>query len=309
MNAWIFPGQGSQAVGMSNGLESEPARRTFALAADVLGWDVRAVCAGGPAETLGATEVAQPALLTTSVAAASVLQANGLRPDLVAGHSLGEFAALVVAGAIPFEDALRAVNVRGRAMAAAGRARPGGMAAVLGLSLSEVEQACLSVPGTVLVANVNTPDQIVISGERDAVAAAGDALRSAGARRVIPLAVSVAAHSPLVAGAAGELRAALASASIVPPAVGFVSCTSGRTVEDPAAIVDQLVGGVAGRVRWLDAVRALERAGARSFIEVGPGRVLSSLVRRILPGAAVLSAGDDDEAALVAGAITAGVSA
>jgi [acyl-carrier-protein] S-malonyltransferase len=309
MNAWIFPGQGSQAVGMANGLQSEPARRTFALAGEVLGWDVRAVCADGPAEALDATEVAQPALLTASVAVASVLQANGLEPDVVAGHSLGEFAALVVARAVPFEDALQAVEVRGRAMAAAGRARPGGMAAVLGLSLAGVEEACANVSGTVVVANVNGPDQVVISGERDAVAAASDALRSAGARRVIPLAVSVAAHSPLVAGAAAELRAALASASIVPPAVPFVSCTNGRTLEDPAAIVEQLVAGVAARVRWLDAARALDRAGASSFIEVGPGRVLSSLVRRILPGATVLSAGDDDQAARAAGALRAGVSA
>lgn len=309
MNAWIFPGQGSQAVGMSEGLEAEPARRTFALAGDVLGWDVRAVCADGTAEVLDATEVVQPALLTTSVAAASVLESHGLLPDLVAGHSLGEFAALVAARAFPFEDALRAVEVRGRAMGAAGRARPGGMAAVLGLSLAAVEEACANAPGTVVVANVNGPDQVVISGERDAVAAAGDALRSAGARRVIPLAVSVAAHSPLVAGAGAELRAALASASIVPPAVPFVSCSSGRFLEDPAAIVEQLVAGVAGQVRWLDTVRALERAGAGSFIEVGPGNVLSSLVRRILPGATVLAAGDDDRAARAAGVLTAELSA
>lgn len=281
---------------MAAGLDAEPARHVFSVAREVLGWDVRDACLHGPKARLDATETAQPALLATSVAAAAVLEARGLLPDLVAGHSVGEFAALVTARALSFEDALRVVEVRGRAMAARGRARPGRMAAVIGLPLNAVEDVC-NATRDVVVANVNGPDQVVVSGARDAVAALAEPLRSAGARRVIPLSVVVAAHSPLMSGAGAELRAALEHAHVDAPAIPFVSSATGGFVAEPDAIADELASAVTGRVVWTDAVRALSDAGAERYVEVGPGRVLTSLVRRILPAADVATVGTDADAA------------
>jgi [acyl-carrier-protein] S-malonyltransferase len=288
---------------MAAGLESEPARGAYDVAAEVLGWDVRDVCLRGPEDTLSATEITQPAVLTTSVAAARALEAHGLRPDMVAGHSVGELAALVVARALPFEDALRLVRARGRAMAAAGRVRPGRMAAVIGLDPSAVEDVCAESSGTVVVANVNAPGQVVISGEPAAVAGAGQALLAWGARRVIPLAVTVAAHSPLMAAAEPEVRTALEGAGVSAPEIPFASSAAGGFVADAPGIRGHLAAGVTGRVRWTDAVAALEARGARRFVEVGPGRVLSALVRRIVPGAIVAAVGTDAGAAAEARAL------
>ena len=304
MIAWIFPGQGSQFVGMGAHLSSEAARETFADARDVLGWDVRSVCRDGPSEVLGETEVSQPAILTVSVAVAETLRSAGSTPDLVAGHSVGEFAALVAARAMSFEDALRAVTTRARAMARAGREHPGGMAAILGFPFEDVEQACGTARGTVTVAAINAATQIVVSGERDAVDHVAEAARSAGARRVISLDVSVAAHSPLMEAAADELRRALEHVAIEVPVVPFVSCVSGNREEDPRRIARLLCAALTGPVRWVDSVHVLRAAGATRFLEIGPGRVLSGLVRSILPEADVAAAGDDDAIALLAGELT-----
>lgn len=306
MIAWIFPGQGSQSVGMGGHLSGDAAREIFAEARDVLGWDVRSVCIEGPSDLLGATEVSQPAILTVSVAAAESLRAAGSIPDVVAGHSVGEFAALVAARAMSLEDALRAVTARASAMAGAGRDRAGGMAAILGLELDDVERACSTAGGMVSVAAVNAATQIVVSGERDAVDRAAEAARAAGARRVIPLDVSVAAHSPLMETAADGLKRALRHVSIAPPVVPFVSCVSGSPEADPFEISGLLCEAMTRPVRWVETVHALDAAGTTRFLEIGPGRVLSGLVRSILPQPDVASIGDDDAIELLTGELTGG---
>jgi [acyl-carrier-protein] S-malonyltransferase len=303
--AWIFPGQGSQFVGMGARLSSDAARETFADARDVLGWDVRSVCVEGPPDALGETEVSQPAILTMSVAVAEALRVAGSTPDLVAGHSVGEFAALVSARAMSFKDALRAVTARASAMARAGRDRPGSMAAILGLPLEDVERACATARGVVSVAAINAATQIVVTGERHAVDHVAEATRAAGARRVIPLDVSVAAHSPLMETAADELRRALEHVSIRPPAVPFVSCVSGSPAADPSEIAGLLCAALTRRVRWAETVHALRAAGSHRFLEIGPGRILSGLVRSILPEPDVAAVGDDDAIEL-AGELTGG---
>ncbi|MGH2785970.1 MAG: ACP S-malonyltransferase [Actinomycetota bacterium] len=303
MNAWIFPGQGSQFVGMGAGLGSEAARETFTIAKEVLGWDVRAVCLEGPQDVLAATEAAQPAILTVSVAAARSLEAAGSFPDVVAGHSVGEFAALVAAHALSFEDALRAVCARADAMAAAGRITTGGMAAILGLRPDEVEDACTRAGGEVGVAAINAPTQVVVSGESNAVEELTTAARNAGARRVIPLDVSVAAHSTLMEPAAAALEEALARATILPPIVPFVSCVVGRAVDDPVEISELLSDALTRPVRWVDTIHALEGIGALRFFEVGPGRVLAGLMRGIIRDAETTAVGDDDAIARLTGAL------
>ena len=302
MIAWIFPGQGSQTPGMSSRLSGGAARETFRIANGVLGWDVRSLCEEGSQEDLGATEVSQPALLTMSVAVARTLQAEGSFPDAVAGHSVGEFAALVVAGAISFEDALRAVAVRANAMAEAGRERPGSMAAILGLGADRVESVCCgSVGGIVGIAAINAPQQIVISGEVSAVAAAGESARAAGARRVIVLDVSVAAHSPLMEPAGIELGHVLASTTMREPIVPFVSCVGGTVKDDAAEIAALLCDALTRPVLWVETVRALSALGADRFLEVGPGKVLTGLVRSILPDANAMPVGSDDAIARLTG--------
>ena len=306
MISWVFPGQGSQSVGMATG-EAQPAAETWETAREILGWDLRSVCMHGPAELLASTTVAQPAILTASVAAARALEATGLIPDLVAGHSVGELAALVVARALTFEDALRVVTVRAGAMARAGEDRPGSMAAVIGMPAGRVATICSETPGIVVVANVNTADQIVISGEESAVRAAGESARAAGARRVIPLAVSVAAHSPLMRPAAEELERALASVTLLEPAIPFASCITGYFVSAPEEIKRELARAMTNPVDWPACVETLHVAGTDLFVEVGPGRVLSGLVRRIVPDARIASVPDESGAISLAQNLAAGV--
>ncbi|MGH2726767.1 MAG: ACP S-malonyltransferase [Actinomycetota bacterium] len=301
MIAWVFPGQGSQFVGMAAGLSGEAARETFAIANDVLGRDLRAAIQEGPDAFLARTETSQPAILTVSVAVARSLEAAGVFPDLVAGHSVGEFAALVAAHAMSFEDALRAVEVRANAMALAGRVTPGRMAAILGLAIEDVEHACRSAGSGVGVAAINGPTQIVVSGESDAVEAAATAARAAGARRVIPLDVSVAAHSTLMDPAAVALRSALERATILPPIVPLVSGVNGRVVDVPAEISNLLCRALTAPVRWVDAIHTLGQLGATRFYEVGPGRVLTGLMRGIFPAAEATAVGEDDAIAHLAG--------
>lgn len=306
MIAWTFPGQGSQFVGMGAKLEAQAARDAWVTAHEVLGWDLRSACVAGPEEVLGQTEIAQPAILVASVAAARSLESSGLLPDLVAGHSVGEFAALVAARSLALEDALFAVKIRAEAMARAGRAEHGGMAAVIGLPADILEEVCRRVPGIVGIANVNGPDQVVLSGEYGALLAAGEAARDAGARRVVPLAVSVAAHSPLMATAAEHLRRALDAVTLLAPIIPFASSVAGRFLEDPAEIRASLVRALTGPMSWPACVRALQQEGADLFVEVGPGRVLSGLTRRIIPDARVVSVGDDASAVEFARSLASG---
>ncbi len=287
----MFPGQGSQAVGMGCDLAAaDPLmRRTFTEASGVLGYDLEQLCAEGPAELLGRTDRTQPALLTVSVGIFRLLQRDGLRFDAALGHSVGDYSALVATGAIEFAAAVRLVRRRGEEMLAAAERTPGGMAAVLGLSDEAVEELCAGVDGA-WPANFNSPGQVVVSGTSAGLEAFAGLAAAAGAKRVVPLAVSGAFHSPLVASAAGPLRAELDAVAWRPPDPPFFSATSLRFERDglPELLQRQLVSPV----RFFPAVNALQAAGYDAFLEVGSGSVLSGLVKRIAPEAAVARAAD-----------------
>jgi [acyl-carrier-protein] S-malonyltransferase len=262
----------------------EFARATFEEASGLLGWDVFGACTQGSEELLGATEISQPAILTVSVAMAR--ERAIARPDAVAGHSVGEFAALVVAGAMSFEHALHTVARRAEAMARAGKERRGGMVAVLGLSEEQARDVCRAAGGSIALASINAPKQVVLSGEHEALARAAGLARAEGARRVIPLDVSVAAHSPSMERAAGELRGALRDVRLAPPAIPFVSSVTGEREDDPDRIAELLCRALTSPVRWVAAVERLRAMGVDSFEEMGPGAVLTGLIRRILPAEA-----------------------
>jgi len=300
MFALLFPGQGSQEVGMGQSLaEAYPvARETFAEADAVLGFSLSHVCFEGPKETLDDTLNTQPAILATSVAALRALDANGKlpRPAAVAGHSMGELTALVAAGALGFADGLRLVRERGRLMKLAGERSPGSMAAVLKMADAEVEKACREASDEtgrpVQIANYNSPGQIVISGDQKALARAIELLQERGGKRIIPLAVSIAAHSPLMATVVQEYRAAVDATPLRSPAVPVIANISARPLAGVDEIRDELAGQLTWPVRWTESVQTMITRGVTHFVEVGPKDVLAGLVRRIDPSVAVTSAGD-----------------
>lgn len=310
MIAFVFPGQGAQYVGMGVDLAARhaAARRVFEEASEAIGIDLLALCREGPEDRLRETENTQPAILTASWAVAVVLAETGVRPDAAAGLSLGEYAALVAAGAMGFADAVRVVRQRGRFMQEAASGRRTGMAAVLGLDAARVVEICREVAGCVEAANFNAPGQVVIGGEEEAVAQASQRLRAAGARRVVPLAVSAPFHTPLMAPAAARLAAVLADVPISPARIPVVANVSARPVREPEEIRAALIEQVASPVRWEESLYTLRELGARLFLEAGPGTTLAGLVRRTLPGIPVVSAGDlaTLEGALAALRVTAG---
>ena len=301
--AFVFPGQGSQSVGMGRSLaESSPAAaRVFAEADRALGSSTSELAWAGPAEQLDLTEHAQPALLATSMAILAALRerwaAAGLeapRPAFAAGHSMGQYSALVAAGALSLEDGLRLVRERGRLMQASGEGRDGAMAALIGLDdarLPELVEGA-SAHGVFVVANRNAPGQVVVSGERAAVEAGAELARALGARRAIVLPVSVAAHSPLMAEAVEGMRSALAGITFADPLPSLLANADARPVADAAACRAELVEHLTTGVDWIRAVETMTAAGVTTFVEVGPGRVLSGLLKRIVPDAEAIAADD-----------------
>jgi [acyl-carrier-protein] S-malonyltransferase len=287
--AFCFPGQGSQEVGMGKAMAvaSGAARAVYERASAALGFDVAEVCFEGPLERLSATEVTQPALIATSIACLEAVRERGIVPDFVVGHSVGEYAALVAARSLAAEDALLLVRERGLAMADAARWAPGAMAAVIGLADEEVERLCASIEG-VWPANYNCPGQLVVSGTEEGVARLIEAATAAGARRAVRLNVSGGFHSPLTESAARRLQPALEAVTFCEPATPFLSTVTSR-LEEARAIVPLLVRQLTAPVRFTQSVEDLVRRGVTRFVEIGPGSVLSGLIRRIDRGAQAVS--------------------
>ena len=283
--AFLFPGQGAQSAGMGRALaEAYPAARdAFETADRVLGFPLSDTCWNGPAEDLKKSVITQPALLTHSVAAWRLVEAAGLVPDFVAGHSLGEYSACVAAGALAFEDGLRLVHRRGDLMYRAGLERPGAMAALLGLSREDAEAACADAAGAGIVraANLNAPGQIVISGEPAAVDRACELAKARGAKRAIRLEVSGAFHSPLMASAAEGLAAALDAVTIRDPRCPVISNAWAKPVRTAAELRTALKEQLLASVRWEESMRWLLAEGVTGFVELGTGKVLRGLLRTI----------------------------
>jgi [acyl-carrier-protein] S-malonyltransferase len=290
--AFCFPGQGSQAVGMGKEIAGTfpEARAVYDEASEAVGFDVAQLCFEGSLEDLTRTELQQPALVATSLACLRAVETTGIVPDYVIGHSVGEYSALAAAGAVPADEAVALVRERGVATAEAARERPGAMAAILGLEDAIVEELCASIEG-VWPANYNCPGQIVVSGENAAVGRLIEEATARGARKTVKLPISGGFHSPLVAGAAERLEPALAGTSWREPSPPFMSTVTAR-LEDahriPAILVEQLTAPV----RFTQAVRALVKDGADVFVEIGPGQVLSGLLRRCDRSLRTVSVGD-----------------
>lgn len=296
--AFLFPGQGSQVVGMGQDLaDRHPVvAETFAEAERISGLPLRQLCWEGPAETLQQTRNAQLALLTVSTAIARLLHAHGVRPAHAAGHSLGEYSALVEAEALAFGTAVELVKRRGELMAEAGAKEPGTMAAILGLDAEKLAAVCEATDGVVAIANLNAPDQIVISGAPAAVAAASAAATAAGAKRAIGLNVSGAFHSPLMTEPARGFAPVLAAAAYADPRLSVVANLDARPYAGAAEIPAKLAAQLDHPVRWSETVQALLDAGVTTFVEVGAGRVLSGLVKKLKRDAVCLNV--EDQASL-----------
>jgi [acyl-carrier-protein] S-malonyltransferase len=292
--AFCFPGQGSQDVGMGQAIAAEfpGARAVFEEASEAVGFDVAKLCFEGPIEELTRTDKQQPALVATSIACLRAVDSLGVKPDFVIGHSVGEYSALAAAEALADRDALALVGERGRATAEAAKERPGAMAAVLGLEDSLVEELCAGIDH-VWPANYNCPGQVVVSGENAAVDALIGRATEAGARKTVKLRVSGAFHSPLVEAAAERLRPALESVSFNEPATPFMSTVTAR-VEDAQRFVELLVQQLTGPVKFTQAVRGLVEQGVEMFVEIGPGQVLSGLLRRCDRSLKTMSVGDPE---------------
>jgi len=290
--AFLFPGQGSQYVGMGSDLSgSFPAARDLVHAADrILGFPLSEAMFGtgdaeADTETLRRTEITQPALFVHSLAVTAILEGVGISFDMAAGHSLGEYSALTASGALAFEDALPLVRLRGELMARAGDDRPGTMAAVIGMDDAVLEAACREISegtGVVQPANYNSPGQVVISGDVSAVERALELLPERGARKVVPLPVSGAFHSPLMTHARDGLARALAEVRITPPRVPVWLNVTARPSTDPGEIRERLLEQLLAPVRWTQTLESMKEAGATRFVEIGAGRVLSGLVKRTL---------------------------
>ena len=282
MKAYVFPGQGAQFPGMGKDLyESSPeARALMDRANDILGFRITDIMFGGTDEELKATRVTQPAIFIHSVALA--LCTPGLaKPDMTGGHSLGEFSALVAAGAVSFEDGLKLVAVRANEMQKCCEKVPGTMAAIIGLPAEKVEQICSGIDGIVIPANYNCDGQIVISGEKEAVLATCEACKTSGAKRALPLAVSGAFHSPLMEPARAELAKAIEATDIKAPACPIYQNVTAQPETDPVRIKENLLKQLTSPVRWTYEVQAMIADGATDFTECGPGKALQGMIAKI----------------------------
>ncbi|RKP55415.1 [acyl-carrier-protein] S-malonyltransferase [Cohnella endophytica] len=303
--AFVFPGQGAQAVGMGkDAYESNDASRAiFDRADEVLGFPLTKLAFEGPDEQLRQTANTQPALLATSVALLEMYKAQGIKPDYVAGHSLGEYSALVAAGVLAFEDALRLVRARGQFMEQAVPSGQGAMAAVLGAERETLQALCADITATgglVELANVNCPGQIVVSGSAEGVAAVGERGKEAGAKRVIPLDVSGPFHSSLMQPAADNLAAELAKVAFNDAAVPVIANVHAQPVTSGDELRNLLVQQVVSPVQWEDTVKYLIGEGVDTFVEIGSGTVLAGLIKKIDKSAQVISVNSASAAAAVA---------
>ena len=282
MKAYVFPGQGAQFVGMGKDLyETSPlAKELFEKANDILGFRITDLMFEGTAEDLKQTKVTQPAVFLHSVISALVM-GDECKPDMVAGHSLGEFSALVVAKAISFEDGLRLVSARAQAMQKACEMHPSTMAAVLGLPEEKVEEICAGIDGVVVPANYNCPGQLVISGSVEAVDAACEKLKAAGAKRALKLPVGGAFHSPLMEPARVELEAAIKATTYCKPVCPIYQNVDAKPHTDPEEIKANSIAQLIGAVRWTQSVKNMIADGADYFKELGPGTVLQGLIKKI----------------------------
>lgn len=289
--AYVFPGQGSQFTGMAKDLyeNNHKAHAMLERANEILGFRITDIMFEGSAEDLKQTKVTQPAIFLHSVVLAACIE--DFRPDMVAGHSLGEFSALVAAGAMDFEEGLRLVSIRAQAMQKACELNPGAMAAVLALPAETIETICANTQGVVVAANYNCEGQIVISGDKSAVDAACIKLKEAGARRALPLPVGGAFHSPLMEPARAELAEGIAAAKISVPVCPIYQNVSAQPTTDPEVIKANLLTQLTSPVRWTQSVRNMIADGAIHFIELGPGKVLQGLIAKTAPKDGITIAG------------------
>jgi [acyl-carrier-protein] S-malonyltransferase len=290
LTGWAFPGQGSQRPGM--GASIAECHDLVVKSRDVLGIDLSGLLDEN-ANSNWQPSLLQPAIFVTSAALAGSLRRKGASPEAVVGHSLGEYAALVAAGSLTFEDGLRLVDLRGRSMAEAARKGSGGMAAVIGLDIQMIEEICDETPG-VWVANLNTPTQTVISGKEKPLSRAAEQCLQAGAARVVRLDVPVPAHTPVMEPAAKEIEQALATVEVTPPTATFYSPVDAGAHSDPEEIKALLAKGIVSPVRFFETVHAMRTAGVERLLEVGPGRAIRSLVRQISPDIEVVSISTDE---------------
>ncbi len=292
MNAYVFPGQGAQFSGMGLDLyeNSEIAKELFDKANDILGFEITKIMFEGTADELKQTKVTQPAIFLHSVILSKVL-GDSFKPDMVAGHSLGEFSALVANGTLNFEDALRLVSKRAMAMQKACELKPSTMAAVLGLDDTVVEEGCTATEGIVVAANYNCPGQLVISGEVEAINRACEWMKEKGARRALVLPVGGAFHSPLMEPAREELAAAIEATTFNTPKCPVYQNVTTTAVTDPSEIKKNLIAQLTAPVKWTQSVQNMIKDGAILFTEVGPGKVLSGLVKKIDRSAETMVAG------------------
>jgi [acyl-carrier-protein] S-malonyltransferase len=292
----VFPGQGSQSVGMGKALcEAYPhLRQVYDEASTVLGYDVAALCFEGPAEKLNLTEHTQPALLVSSIAALRALEPAGIKPVAVAGHSLGEYSALVAAGGVSYRDAVGIVKKRGQYMSEAVPAGTGLVAALLGLAADVVRAVCREAAsaGVVQAANFNSPGQVVIAGEKAAVERAIDIAKTKGCKKAVPLPVSVPVHTPLMQQAADRLAKDLAAVTWSDLHMPLINNAEAKQIVNAADIQASLVRQLPSSVLWEDSVKTMAAMGVKIFIEVGPGTVLTGLIKRIVPEAATMNVND-----------------